>query len=128
MHLPGAISIRLVSFLTCLVVTGECLAESAEVLPQGVFRADLSYKHYLPEDKRYDPDGDIEDIATDYNTSLDSGVFPDLGLVESAFMMPAGSASLGDSVVAFEYEQDVVEFSLFYGVTDKLSVGFKLPY
>jgi len=103
-------------------------ADSAEVLPKGVFRFDTEYSYYFPIDKKFDPDGNEEDIATDFNTSLDSNVFPDLSLVEAGFGMPDGSASLGNSVVDFEYNFDDFVMYFFYGVTEKVSIGIKIPY
>ena len=35
---------------------------------------------------RYDSDGNREDIAADFNTSLDSSVFADLQLVEQGYL------------------------------------------
>ena len=102
--------------------------DSAEVLPKGVFRGDVEYSYYLPIDQRFDPDGNEEDLAADYNTNLNSSVFPDLGLVEIGFGMPAGSASLGESVVDFELNAHEVDLKFYYGVTDKLSIGTKIPY
>jgi hypothetical protein len=42
--------------------------------------------------------------------------------------MPPGSGSIGDSVVSFEYDVIMVELSYQYGLTDKLSVGIRIPY
>ena len=42
--------------------------------------------------------------------------------------MPPGSASIGDSVVSFEYDVTQIELSFNYGVTDKLSAGIRVPY
>lgn len=101
---------------------------SAEVLPKGVSRVKLTTQIYLPVDEQFNDSGDSEDIAKDYNTNLDSSVFPELGLVEAGFGMPAGSASLGDSVVDLEYQWYEVDFYYFYGLTDRLTVGVHIPY
>jgi hypothetical protein len=103
-------------------------ADTAFVLPQGTWGIDVEYKDYFPIDTRYDPDGDKEDIAADYNTSLGSAFLPSLGLVEAGFGLPAGSASLGDSVVDLEYDIKILELRPAYGLTDKLSLGAKIPY
>ena len=115
-------------FLFLLGTTRLSYGDSAEVLPKGVFRGDVEYSYYLPIDEKFDPDGNEEGLADDYNTNLNSSVFPDLSLVEAGFGMPAGSASLGDSVVDFEYKIDEVDLKFYYGITEKLSIGTKIPY
>ena len=74
-------------------------AEDAFVLPKGVMGTNAEFFYYFPINERYDPDGDVEDAAVDYNTTLDSRVFPGLALVEQFFKMPSGSANVGRSVV-----------------------------
>ena len=103
-------------------------AGTAEVLPKGVWNVRVDYRHSFNVDERYDPDGDTEDVATDYNTSLNSNIFPALGLVEDFFGMPPGSGTVGDSEVSFEYQFDIAETYISYGLTDKLSVGLYIPY
>lgn len=103
-------------------------ADNAEVLPKGVSRLGVETSFYFPIDQRYNPDGNVEDIAIDFNTSLNSSVFPALSLVETAFGMPAGSATMGSSVVSFEYSFQNINLALQYGVTDKLSAGIVIPY
>ena len=115
-------------FLFLLGTARLSYGESAEVLPKGVFRGDVEYSYYLPIDEKYDPDGNEEDLAADFNANLNSNVFPDLSLVEAGFGMPAGSASLGNSVIDFEYKIDEVDLKFFYGITNKLSIGTKIPY
>jgi hypothetical protein len=85
-------------------------------------------KFYLPIDKRYGPDGDEESIAQDFNTTLNSKVFPSLTLLEAAFGLPSGYANIGRSAVSFEYDVNIIEFNYAYGITDKLSIGIKIPY
>ena len=114
--------------LTYLVGLNISYADNAEVLPKGISRASALGKFYFPVDKRYDPDGKEEDVAEDYNGTLDSSVFPGLELVESGFGLPPGSANIGDSVVSFEYNFTLIEFSYQYGITDKFSVGVNIPY
>ena len=119
------------SLLLCLGplgLTDQCWADSAEVLPKGRSAIFIEGKFYLPIDERYNEDGNEEDLAKDFNTNLNSRVFPSLRLVETAFGMPAGSGSLGNSVVSFEYDVTVIELNYAYGITDKLSFGIKIPY
>jgi len=104
-------------------------ADDAIVLPKGVFRFILDTKNFFPADKRYDPDGNVEDVAGDYNNRpLDSNVFPSLSLLESAFGLPPGSAIIGTSLVSFEYELNHITLSAQYGLTDRLTVGLNVPY
>jgi len=103
-------------------------ADNAEVVPKGVSRAGVNGKFYSAVDERYNPDGDAEDVAADFNTTLDSSVFPDLALVEAGFGLPAGSANIGNSVVSFEYGFTIVELAFQYGITDRLTVGIMIPY
>ena len=128
MRMKIAIACLCFCFLFLMGTTRLSYSDSAEVLPKGVFRGDIEYSYYLPIDEKFDPDGNEEDLAADYNTNLNSSVFPDLSLVEIGFGMPAGSASLGDSVVDWEYNIDEVDLKFYYGVTDKLSIGIKIPY
>lgn len=117
-----------VCFFLYTGMASQSYGDSAEVLPKGVFRANVITNLYIPIDKRYNPDGDTEDVAIDFNTNLNNAVFTDLGLVESAFGMAPGSASIGRSDISFEYKFTDIFFSLMYGVTDKLTVGVYIPY
>ncbi len=54
-------------------------ADDATVLPKGVFAVRLDSKFFFPIKKRFDNQGNTEDIATDYNTRLDSTVFTQPG-------------------------------------------------
>ena len=103
-------------------------ADDATVLPKGVFTLRLDSQFYFPIEKRFDVDGNTEDLAEDFNANLNSSVFPQLGLIEQAFGMPAGTASIGNSEVSLEYDVQIYDFYLFYGLTDRLSVGVKIPY
>jgi hypothetical protein len=103
--------------------------DSAAVLPKGTFRASVDSNVFLPITKRFNDNGNPEDVATDFdNRRLDSSVFAGLGQLEAALGLPAGSASLGDSKVSFEYNFTILNFGAQYGVTDKLTVGVNVPY
>jgi hypothetical protein len=105
------------------------MADDAQVLPKGIFKGSLDGKFYWPVTKKFGPDGELEDLAVDYNNRiLDKTAFPSLALVEAGFGMPPGSANIGRSLVSFEYQFTDLFLSLMYGVTDKLTVGFTLPY
>jgi hypothetical protein len=102
-----------------------CFADTAEVLPKGIFYFDTIYYHYFTIIKRYNPDGNTEPLAIDLNTDLNSSVFSDLALLDP---LVGGSASIGRSVVDFSLHIKNFEFSLYYGITDKLSFGVMVPY
>lgn len=111
------------------LVTGSlCWADTAEVMPKGVWSVWAEYYHYFPIDQRYGPNGDPEDLAADYNTALNSRVFPDLARLEAAVGMPSGSASLGDTQVDMKYQFNILELNAAYGLTDQVSLGIKIPY
>ena len=114
--------------LVLLLIAADAFADDATVLPQGVFRFAVDGLISLPITKRFTKDGSKEDIATDFNTNLNSGTFPDLALVEAGFGMPAGSATFGRSVVDFKRHIQIYNFQLSYGVTDRLSLGINVPY
>jgi hypothetical protein len=59
---------------------------------------------------------------------LNSRVFPDLQLVEAAFGLPEESATFGRSVVTFEQSIQIYTIQAAYGLTDRLSVGVRVPY
>lgn len=105
-----------------------CLCDSAEVLPKGRARFGVEADFYLPITERYNPEGNVENIATDLNATLNSTVFPDLRLLESLFGLPGGFANIGRSVVSYTYHYTVTEFSLQYGLTDRISAGLMIPY
>jgi hypothetical protein len=111
-----------------LAATQECYADSAEVLPQGKSAVFVEGKFYLPVTKQYDEDGNKEKIADEYNTTLNSAVFPALGPLGTAFGLPAGTANLGQTDVSYKYNFTIIEFNYAYGITDKLSIGTKIPY
>jgi hypothetical protein len=105
-------------------VNGTC-ADDALVLPKGFFRFSSEGNFYLPITKRYSPSGRAEDLAIDFNTSLNSNVFPALAPLDP--FVP-GLPSIGDSRVSFEYLVQTLENNLQYGLTDRISIGVKIPY
>jgi hypothetical protein len=127
-RLTGCLLSTLLILLGLQGSISECWADSAEVLPKGRSAVFIEGKFFLPITERYNQDGDEEDLAVDFNTNLNSRVFPSLRLVEAGFGMPAGSGSLGSSVVSFEYDFNIIELNYAYGITDKLSFGFKIPW
>jgi len=114
--------------LSLLVGRKNGYADSAEVLPQGKSAVFVEGKIYLPVTKQYDEDGNKEKIADKYNTTLNSTVFPALGPLGAAFGLPAGTANIGQTDVSYKYNFTIIEFTYAYGITDRLSIGAKIPY
>ena len=123
--MPWLIVFLLVSLLLPVRVPW---ADDATVLPQGVLRFGAETRFSLPITKRFTPSGGTEDLAADFNRELNSTIFSDLRLVEAAFHLPAGSATFGRSVVDFERHMQIYTFQAAYGLTDRLSLGVRLPY
>lgn len=121
------ISLVFIIYVLLFAMGDKTYADNAEVLPKGVFSASFTTKFFLPIEKRYDSDGNIEDLAADFNATLDSNIFPALGVFEGPpFNLP--SANVGDSIVSFEYEITEAYLAFAYGITDKLTVGVEIPY
>src|SRR3989441_1455286 len=104
------------------------VADDAMVLPHGVFHVSVDARFSLPITKRFTPSGGTEALATDFNRHLNSTVFRDLQLVEAAFRLPAGSATFGRSVVDFARHIQITTVQAAYGITDRLSLGVRIPY
>jgi hypothetical protein len=100
-------------------------ADDAIVLPRGVSRLSIANHFYLSFDQRYNPHGNVEDIAADFNTSLDSRILP--ALVPLSPLL-GEMASLGDTTVAFDYDLTILYFEAGYGITDRFTAGVRLPY
>jgi hypothetical protein len=100
-------------------------ADTAEVLPKGVSAFTVAYLHYKDISERFDPSGDKEDRATDFNADLNSSVFPALVPLDP---LVGGTASIGRSVVGFTLEYRLWGFAYSRGITDKLSVAIRVPY
>ena len=121
---------RLLLFLVVSVLLPghATLADDALVLPRGVWRVSAEARFSLPITKRFTPGGGTEDLAADFNRDLNSTVFRSLRLVETAFHLPAGAATFGKSVVTFERHMQTYTLQAAYGLTQRLSVGMRLPY
>lgn len=115
-------------FLFLSQIVSISYADDAAVLPKGIARVRVDSLFYFPIDERFNPEGDVENVAVDYNKNLNSNVFRDLTVVESFFEMRPGSASIGKSIVSFEYDFTIVNSQFDYGLTDKLTVGVLIPY
>src|SRR5919108_6022230 len=117
-----------VNLLVLLIVQWPFLiahADDAIVLPRGVSRVSIASNFYLPTDKRYNPEGKVEDVATDFNGSLNSGILPALAPLNS---LVGGTARLGDTDVSLEYDLTIMYFDVAYGISDRLTAGGRLPF
>ncbi len=124
--MPRAANIVGVVFVQFLSVTNAQAEDtSARVLPQEVSLLDATFYCYFPIEKRYGPDGDSEALAADFNTDLNSRVFPALSGLSP---LVGGNATLGQSVVDSRLTSRFSEFNLAYGLTDKLTLVVKVPY
>jgi hypothetical protein len=104
----------------------QVLADSAAVLPENVSRGYWDFYHYQPTTQRYNPDGDREDLTYPFtNAPLDSDA---LTLLKPFDPLVGGTASIGDVSVAYQYDIDVLDAGYSYGLTDKLTLGFHIPY
>jgi len=120
----------IICLILVLGICGLALADSAEVLPKGVSRVKLKGSYYNNVTERFDPDGNTESVATYFNSTLDSNIFPILGLFEQSNggPLPDGTANIGDSIVDFEYEFRDLILDYRYGISDKVTIGIYVPY
>jgi hypothetical protein len=93
-------------------------ADDAAVLPKGLFRFLANSEVAFDWSNRYNPNGDKEPLAIDFNANLNNAVFS---------AVPAGQ-SFGRSVVAFKRGASLTTFQPAYGLTDRLSIGMNIPY
>jgi len=111
--------------LSALIVSQSLMnvaySDDASVLPKGAWRVMVDSQFYLPWDKKFDSDGNVEDLGAEFNVSLNSSVF--------SVLAPFGlGATLGRSIVSLERDGTTVMFQPAYGLTDRLSIGINIPY
>jgi len=105
--------------LLACALPGISPADDADVLPSGVSRFSWDFYHYYPTTQRYNAAGEREALASPFsNATLDSNALP---------ILPPG-AILGEVAVDYEYDIDVLDLGYAYGLTDRLSIGFHVPY
>ena len=102
-----------------LFLYGNAVADSAEVLPKGVSRVSVDYSYYQTVTDRFDPDGDKESVASDFNATIDENVFP--GVIPTF-------TNIGDTVVDFDYDFRDLIINYQYGLTDRVTIGIMIPY
>jgi hypothetical protein len=120
--------LRVLLVVMLLVPLHAAVADDAQVLPQGVFGVSVEASFSFPVTERFTSSGGTEALATDFNRDLDRTVFSDLRLVEAAFRLPEGSATFGRSVVDFTRHIQITTLRAAYGLTDRLSLGVRVPY
>ena len=120
--------LRVLLAIMLLVPLHAAVADDAQVLPQGVFHLSVEASFSFPVTERFTSSGGTEALATDFNRDLDRTVFSDLRLVETAFRLPEGSATFGRSVVDFTRHIQIYTLRAAYGLTDRLSLGVRVPY
>ena len=101
---------------------------SESLLPRGVWYVSADARFSFPITQCFTPDGGTEDLAADFNRDLNSTFLPDLRLVEAAFRLPPASATFGRSSVEFEQHIQLYTVEAAYGLTDRLSMGMRMPY
>jgi len=124
----ASLIVLLVPVMLLLLSLRLSYADDASVLPKGIFKTQMVGKFYSNVDERYGPGGHIEDVDVDFNALLNSNVFPSLSLVEAGFGLPPGFANIGTSVIDFDFDFNLFEFDLHYGLTDRLTIGIHIPY
>jgi hypothetical protein len=120
--------LRVLLAIMLLVPLHAAVADDAQVLPQGVFHLSVEASFSFPVTERFTSNGGTEALATDFNRDLNSTVFSDLRLVEAGFRLPEGSATFGRSVVDFTRHIQITTVRAAYGLTDRLSLGVRVPY
>jgi outer membrane putative beta-barrel porin/alpha-amylase len=120
-------SLRYVTLLfVWLSFPGVARADDALVLPKGRARVAAENLFFFPADQRWGPHGNAEDLGGAFNNRrIDSSVLP---LLSALNPFVAGGASIGDSSVRFKEKFDILDLTLAYGFTDRLTVGVDVPY
>ena len=89
------------------------LADDASVLPEGRSRGSVENLFFFSTEKRWNPHGNPEKVADVFN--------------EKPFLLAPGT-SAGDIFARFKYDFNILDSSLAYGITDRLTLGIDIPY
>jgi hypothetical protein len=118
------VALGVVSSFLIFALPGFSCGDTAEVLPKGRSRISVGENIWLPVKKRYDPDGHIERVAVDFNTTLDQVVFPELAALDP---LVSDGANVGRTIVRFRYILRDTDIAISHGITDRLSAGIFIP-
>jgi hypothetical protein len=116
--------VTMMTLLVIIVIQGiwsTAYADDAAVLPKGLWRFLANSELAFDWTERYNPNGDRESLANDFNANLNATVFPALAAL-------GPTASLGRSEVDFKRGASLTTFQPAYGLTDRLSIGINIPY
>lgn len=113
----GCVGASLFLLLMLASVSDVYALDSAAVLPQGMFAIFGDNRFYSPVNQVFNQDGNKQDIATPFNNVP-------LGLL---FGAPPGF-NLGTSAVTIDQKRIETEYTLAYGLMDKLTIGAIIPY
>ena len=91
--------------------------DSAAVLPQGMFAVFGDNRFYSPVNEVFNQNGDKQSLAAPFNNVPLSALFG----------APPG-INLGTSVVTIDQKRIDLEYTLAYGLTDRLTIGAIIPY
>lgn len=120
--------VNLLGLFFSLLTFSVSYADDAEVLPKGRWRLSVDSQFSLPITQRFNKDGKLEDLAKDFNVTINSNVFNELTLLEAGFLLSPGTGNLGRTTVSFRRRIDIVSIQPAYGITDSFSVGVNIPY
>ena len=126
--LPQTTLVFSLALFSILLVSPDCPAGTAKILPKGIHRVELQNKYWFPMTQGYDKDGERKDLSAPFNIALDGSVLPPLAILEAAAGMPSGSATLG--VTDIDLSMQYYDMILFYqyGLTDRVTIGAEIPY
>ena len=94
-------------------------ADDAMVLPKGRWMTSVGFDYYPEWDTQFNDSGEKESLAYPYNVELDDTIFTGV--------LPTGY-SMGRSLVSFEKSAVITNVMLSFALTDKLTLGVKIPY
>jgi len=120
------LKVKLLLFGILLFVPySSAIADNAVVLPKGFFYFQFEDRYYLPTDQRYNSNGDLVSLGTDFSRNLNSQLFPALAPLNP---LVGGNASFGSSEVNITQHYNQFRPLLAYGLTDRLTLGVIIPY
>jgi len=92
-----------------------CHADSATVLPKGSYQLLQETAFFFDVTEAYDDNGNRQDLATPFNVPLCS-----------VLTCPPG-VDLGTNAFDIKFQRNDILWTPAYGLTDRLSVGVRIP-